>query len=78
MIIYRITHTKRKMFGMSYFCVGKAGFFIYKRKEIKMQRYKKFLKYILAVNIMFVLVVAGLGYENESKKKEIAEVSRQL
>ena len=43
-----------------------------------MQRYKKFLKYILAVNIMFVLVVAGLGYENESKKKEIAEVSRQL
>lgn len=43
-----------------------------------MQRYKKFLKYILAVNILFVLIVAGLGYENEIKKKDIAEVSRAL
>lgn len=43
-----------------------------------MQRYKKFLKYMLAVNIMFVLVVAGLGYKNETKKREIAEVSSQL
>ncbi len=27
-----------------------------------MQRYKLFLKWLLAANIMFILVVAGLGY----------------
>lgn len=40
-----------------------------------MQKYKNFLKYLLMVNIMFILVVAGLGYREEKKKGGITEVS---
>lgn len=32
-----------------------------------MQRYKRFLKCILAVNLLFIVVVAGLGYQKEQK-----------
>ena len=43
-----------------------------------MRQYKKFLKYALTVNVLFVMVVAALGYRNETKRKEITEVSNQL
>lgn len=43
-----------------------------------MEQYKKFLKYLLAVNVMFVLAVAGLGYRNEANKQKITEVSNNL
>lgn len=43
-----------------------------------MQTYKKILKCILMVNILFILVVAGLGYKNEAEKKNIKEVSNQI
>lgn len=43
-----------------------------------MKQYKNFLKYLLTVNILFVLVVAGLGYRNEMSKEKITEVSNNL
>lgn len=43
-----------------------------------MQRYKAFLKYLLTVNILFILAVAGLGFKEEYNKKEITEVSGSL
>lgn len=43
-----------------------------------MQRYKSFLKWLLAANIMFILVVAGLGYREENQNKKIAEVYSAL
>ena len=43
-----------------------------------MQRYKSFLKWLLTANIMFILVVAGLGYRKEYQNKEIAEVYNTL
>ena len=43
-----------------------------------MKRYRNFLKCLLAANILFVLVVAGLGYRNEMKKEKITEVSNNL
>lgn len=43
-----------------------------------MQTYKKILKYILALNILFIMIVAGLGYKSELKKQNIKEVSRHL
>ncbi len=43
-----------------------------------MKGYKRFLKGLLAVNIMFILVVAGLGYKKERQSQRIAEVSPAL
>lgn len=43
-----------------------------------MKQYRTFLKCLLAVNILFVLVVAGIGYRNEIKEKNITEVSNNL
>lgn len=43
-----------------------------------MQTYKKVLKYILAVNIFFILVVAGMGYKKEAAKQNIKETSMKL
>lgn len=43
-----------------------------------MRKYKLFLKTLLSVNIMFVLVIAGLGYREEQKNKQIAEVYSTL
>lgn len=43
-----------------------------------MRKYKSFLKWLLTANIMFILVVAGLGYREQSQNKEIAEVYNTL
>lgn len=43
-----------------------------------METYKKVLKYILAVNVLFILVVAGLGYKNSVEKHNIKEVSNEM
>lgn len=43
-----------------------------------MRKYKIFLKTLLTVNILFVLVVAGLGYRAEQREKKIAEVNNTL
>ncbi len=43
-----------------------------------MRKYKIFLKTLLTVNILFVLVVAGLGYRAEQKEKQLARVSNTL
>ena len=43
-----------------------------------MEKYRKFLKCLLSVNIMFVLLVAGLGYREQMHKKEITQVSNSL
>ena len=43
-----------------------------------MQRYKAFLKYLLTANIVFILIVAGMGYRQEYEKKKLAEVTASL
>ncbi|MGN0154878.1 MAG: SpoIVB peptidase [Lachnospiraceae bacterium] len=43
-----------------------------------MEKYKKFLKYMLALNILFILAAAGMGYEQELEKKEIQTVAKPL
>lgn len=43
-----------------------------------MQGYKRFLKGLLACNIVFILVVAGLGYKQEKEQKNTAEVINNL
>lgn len=43
-----------------------------------MRKYKLFLKTLLTVNILFVLVIAGLGYREEKQNKQIAEVYSTL
>lgn len=43
-----------------------------------MKQYRRFLQCLLAVNIMFILVAAGLGYKREMKQQDIAEVSNAL
>lgn len=40
--------------------------------------YKKILKYMLIINIVFILVVAGLGYQIEKEKHKIKEVTNSL
>ncbi|MCM1498101.1 MAG: PDZ domain-containing protein [Clostridium sp.] len=43
-----------------------------------MQTYKAFLKYLLTANILFIFVVAGLGYRQEYEEKNLAEVTAAL
>lgn len=43
-----------------------------------MQGYKKFLKGLLACNIAFVVIVAGMGYQQEKGSQNIAEVLNNL
>lgn len=43
-----------------------------------MRKYKLFLKTLLTVNIVFVLVIAGLGYREEQQNKQVAEVYSTL
>lgn len=43
-----------------------------------MNQYKKFLKYLLTVNMLFILTVAGIGYKEELEEKKITEVSNNL
>lgn len=43
-----------------------------------MRKYKLFLKTLLTVNILFVLVIAGLGYHEEKQNEQIAEVYSTL
>ena len=43
-----------------------------------MQRYKKLLKCLLAVDISFILIIAMSGYRNEDKKQEIKAVSGNI
>lgn len=43
-----------------------------------MQTYKRVLKYLLAVNIFFICIVAGLGYKNTVEEQTIKEVSNNL
>lgn len=43
-----------------------------------MEKYKKFLKCLLSVNIAFILVVAFLGYQEEKEDKNIIEVSKEI
>lgn len=45
-------------------------------KEKEMLKYKRFLRYILTINILFIMIVAGLGYRNETEKNNITEASR--
>lgn len=43
-----------------------------------MRVYKKFLKGLLACNIAFVIIVAGMGYQKERGTKDIAEALNNL
>ncbi|MCM1157025.1 MAG: PDZ domain-containing protein [Bacteroidales bacterium] len=40
-----------------------------------MKRYKRFLQYILTVNLLFILVVAGMGYQKSKEQGSIKEVT---
>lgn len=43
-----------------------------------MQGYKKFLKGLLAFNIAFIIIAAGMGYRQEKGRQDIAEVLNHL
>lgn len=43
-----------------------------------MKRYKTFLKCLLSANIVFIFVVAFLGYQTEYKEKEVVETSKEI
>lgn len=43
-----------------------------------MNQYKKFLKRLLIVNMLFILTVAGIGYKEEVEEKKITEVSNNF
>lgn len=43
-----------------------------------MVKYKKFLNILLAVNLLFIFTVAGLGYVTQSQKNEATQVSNEI